>query len=206
MGVISSARRISYGATSRPSVRAALWASTLFLHGLRDSRHQTMIPNRRRPVTASRKSSSRLLAISVAWSDNPVTLPPGCERFATRPLTVGSIATAKTIGMTAVACFNVVTAPPYVTMTSTFCRTNSAAISATRAECPSDQRYSIAMVRPSIQPSWLSRSAKAEVHSPQDRSVRAQETDCRQLARLLRERGERPRERHAAERRYEFPP
>ena len=36
---------------------------------------------------------------------DPVTLPPGRARLATRPLPTGSIATAKTIGMTDVACF-----------------------------------------------------------------------------------------------------
>src|SRR5213080_3041439 len=51
-------------------------------------------------------------------------------RLATRPLATGSIATAKTIGMTDVACLTVGTALPTVTMTSTFSRTNSAAISA----------------------------------------------------------------------------
>src|SRR5262245_20575787 len=39
-----------------------------------------------------------------------------------------------------------------LTMTSTFSRTNSAAISAARELRPSAQRYSIATVRPSIQP------------------------------------------------------
>ena len=85
-------------------------------------------------------NSSRLPAISVCWSENPVTLPPGRERLATRPLPIGSSASAKTIGMEAVACFKVATAPPYVTMTSTYCCANSAAISATRSGRPSDQR------------------------------------------------------------------
>ena len=66
-------------------------------------------------------------------------------------------------GWRAVACFSVTTAPPYVTTTSTFCRTNSAANSATRSGRPSDQRYSIATVRPSIQPSSRNRSTKAVV-------------------------------------------
>jgi hypothetical protein len=70
----------------------------------------------------------------------------------TKPLPTGSPAIAKTMGMTAVACFKVATASPDVTMTSTFCRANSAAIAAMRSGRPSDQRYSIAIVRPSIQP------------------------------------------------------
>ena len=37
--------------------------------------------------------------------DRPVTLPPGRARLATRPLSTGLFATAKTIGMIDVACF-----------------------------------------------------------------------------------------------------
>src|SRR4029077_5546075 len=48
---------------------------------------------------------------------------------------------------------NVGRAKLFVTMTSTLRRTNSSAISTLRSGRPSDQRYSIAMVRPSIQPS-----------------------------------------------------
>ena len=74
-----------------------------------------------------------------------MTLPPGRARLATRPAPTGSFATAKTIGMTDVACFAAATARPAVTMTSTFRRTNSAAISAKRSARPSAQRYSIAI-------------------------------------------------------------
>jgi hypothetical protein len=49
-------------------------------------------------------------------------------------------------------------------MTSTFSRTNSAAISAARSVRPSAQRYSIATLRPSIQPSSRSRCTKAAIH------------------------------------------
>src|SRR5262249_19714080 len=90
-----------------------------------------------------------------------VTLPPGRTRLATKPPPTGSAATAKTIGMSDVACFAARTAPPAVTMTSTLSRTNSAAISAKRSPRPSAQRYSIAMVRPSLQPSSRSRWTKA---------------------------------------------
>ena len=44
---------------------------------------------------ASRKNSSRLPASSFAWIDNPVALPPGFARLATRPLPTGSIATGR---------------------------------------------------------------------------------------------------------------
>src|SRR5262249_37986861 len=114
-----------------------------------------------------RKSSRRLLAISVDWVDSPVTLPPGRARLATTPAPTGSSPNAKTMGMTAVACINVGTASAFETMTSTLRRTNSAAISAWRSGRPSDQRYSIAMVRPSIHPSSCSRCTKAEVQGRQ---------------------------------------
>src|SRR5262249_39304551 len=47
-------------------------------------------PNRRRPGTTSRKSSSRLPARSVNWFGMPVTLPPGRARLTTRPAPTGS--------------------------------------------------------------------------------------------------------------------
>jgi hypothetical protein len=151
-----------------------------------------------------RRSSSRLAARSVCWSDKPVTLPPGRARLATRPLPTGSPATANTIGITDVACLAATTgAVAPVTMTSTLGRTNSAAISAKRSYRPSAHRYSIATVRPSIQPSWRSRCTKAVVLWTWAES-RAREPDGRQLSWLLRPRRERPRRRRAAEQRDEL--
>ena len=49
-------------------------------------------------------------------------------------------------------------------MTSTLSRTSSAAISAARSLRPSAQRYSIATVRPSIQPSSRNRCTKGATH------------------------------------------
>ena len=67
---------------------------------------------------------------------------------------------------TDVACFEAVTAGvPDVTMTSTLSPTNSAANSAKRSSRPSLQRYSIATLRPSIQPSSRSRCARETTHS-----------------------------------------
>ena len=124
-----------------------------------------MIANRRRPGTTSRKSSSRLPGRSADWFDRPVTLPPGRARLATRPVPTGSATDPKTIGMTDVACFAAMTAAvPPVTITLTFSRTNSATISGKRSLRPSPQRYSIATVRPSIQPSSRRRCTKAAVH------------------------------------------
>src|SRR5262249_34021213 len=70
------------------------------------------------------------------------------------------------MGIVFVASCNAWTAGvPDVTMTFTLSFANSAAISAKRSACPSTQRYSIATVRPSIQPSSRSRCTKASVHS-----------------------------------------
>ena len=52
------------------------------------------------------------------------------RQFATKPLPTGSIPTAKTMGITVVACLTDGTALPTVTITSTSIRTISAAISA----------------------------------------------------------------------------
>src|SRR5262245_18012212 len=117
--------------------------------------------NRRRPGTTSRKISTRLEAVSGSWPDRPVTLPPGRARLATRPAPTGSFAAAITIGMTDVACFAAMTAGVVgATMISTLSRANSAAISAKRSLRPSAQRYSIAMLRFSIHPSWCRRCTK----------------------------------------------
>src|SRR5262249_34681718 len=53
------------------------------------------------------------------------------------------------------------------TITSTFRRTNSAAIAAKSSVRPSAQRYSIAKLRPSVQPNSRRRCTKAAVHALQ---------------------------------------
>src|SRR6266480_3667467 len=104
--------------------------------------------------------------------DRPVMLPPGRARLATRPVPTGSPAAAKTMGMTDVACLAAtIAAVADVTMTSTLRRTSSAAISSKRSVRPSAQRYSIATVRPSIQPSSRSRCTNAANHWPCDEGV-----------------------------------
>ena len=65
---------------------------------------------------------------------SPVMLPPGCARLATRPFPTGSVEKAMTMGIVVIVCFSVGSAAPKaVTMTSTFSRTNSAAISGIRS-------------------------------------------------------------------------
>jgi hypothetical protein len=76
--------------------------------------------------------------------------------------------------MTDVACLAaMIAAVADVTMTSTLRRTNSAAISSKRSVRLSAQRYSIATVRPSIQPSSCNRRTKAATHWPWDEGVPA---------------------------------
>jgi hypothetical protein len=134
-------------------------------------------------------------------------LPIGRAKLATRPVPTGSFTVATTIGMTAVARFAArADAVPCVTMTSTWSRTNSVAISTKRSVRPSAQRYSITILRFSIQPSWCSRCTKAgNTLALSRRRGRAEEPDSRQLARLLRTRGERPRRNRAAGKYNEFP-
>src|SRR5215469_9180242 len=123
-----------------------------------------MITSRRRCGTISRNRSSRLPISSDCWIEIPVTLPPG--RLATKS-TPGSDATAKTIGVVVVACCTTAAAAPYVTITSTFRRRNSAVKSLTRLELPPAQRYSTSIVSPAIQPSSRRRVTKAAVHELQ---------------------------------------
>src|SRR5262245_5525011 len=106
--------------------------------------------------------------------------------------------------MVDVACFAATAAPPTVRMTSTLSRMNSTAISENRSLRPSAQRYSIATVRPSVQPSSPSLRTKAADQRFQAEGVRCtQKPDGGQLARLLRARRERPR-RRATEQRHEL--
>ena len=98
-------------------------------------------------------------------------------------------------------------AVPDVTMTSTLSRTNSAAISAKRSLRPSAQRYSIATVRPSIQPSSRSRCTKAASPWASGRSRGSRpRTRWSAASRLLRACRQRPRGRRAAEQRDELAP
>jgi hypothetical protein len=108
-----------------------------------------MTAKRPRPGKMSRKISSRLTARSVANVDSPVTLPPGRASEATMPVPTGSAATGKTIGMTAVAFFAAREPDELVSDLGS-------ALGAAPA-----QRYSIAMLRPSIQLSSRNRCTRA---------------------------------------------
>ncbi len=145
-------------------------------------------------------------ARSTVTSDIPVTLPPGRAKLAIMPAATGSFATAKTIGISDVACFNVGTAAPVVTITSTFSRTNSAAISVYR---------SVFAFRPAVLNGDGATVDPTELAQPQYESIgpwkpngrgHAQETDSWQLACRLRRRCERPSNCSPRKRRYERSP
>src|SRR5215470_16847530 len=125
-----------------------------------------MIASRRRCGTTSRNRASRLPISSDCWIEIPVTLPLVRAKLATKPAP-GSDATAKTIGVVVVACCTTAAAAPYVTITSTFRRKNSAVKSLTRLELPPAQRYSTSIVSPVVQPSSRRRVTKATVHELQ---------------------------------------
>ena len=74
------------------------------------------------------------------------------------------------------------------------------------ARAPPKYEYSIATVRPSIQPSSCSRCTKAATHWLLAKGVAAPEPDDRQLCRLLRPRRERPCCCRGAEQRNELAP
>src|SRR5262245_59531175 len=154
------------------------------------------IANRRRAGTTSRKSSSRLPARSLCWSDRPVTLPPGRARLTTRPVLTGSPAPARTIGMT---CF--------AARTLTLPLGNND-IDFLPDELDNDIGCALAV---SLRPSNLDRDGPtvdpAEFTQPLhesgdplvlNRALRwAREPNGRQLRRLLCARRERPRDRAA---------
>src|SRR6516164_160451 len=68
----------------------------------------------------------------------------GRARLVTRPLPIGSVEPAMTIGIVVTVRFNAGSAAPVaVTITSTFNRTSSAAISGTRSYFSSSERHSL---------------------------------------------------------------
>ena len=82
----------------------------------------------------SLSSCSRLALSSVGIIESPVTFPPGCARFATRPDPTGSATSAMTMGMVDVARLAARVATVLsTTITSTLRWTRSAANPGTRS-------------------------------------------------------------------------
>ena len=112
-------------------------------------------PTRTSLGTASLSISNLLVFSSTAKVENPVTLPPGRARLATRPSPTGSPTFVITMGMVVVALLAANTDTPAIaTIRSTLRRTRSAASSFRRsAPLFSAKRYSKVIFFPSIQPS-----------------------------------------------------
>ena len=122
-----------------------------------------MLPGPRRNPTraslgsASLSTSGLLLFSSLVRLENPVTLPPGRARLATRPAPTGSGTFVITMGMVVVALFAANAGGVDVaTIISTLRRTKSAASSGRRSSFCSANRYSMVRFFPSIQPSLVS--------------------------------------------------
>ena len=205
-GAISSARRIS----SVDDFEAERAGRCLNLAHLQHGAGIANIGHDRQPAKTGNNLAQKFEALagrSVCWIDRPVTLPPGRARLATRPVPTGSPASAKTIGMTDVACFAARTAGAR--------RDND--IDLQPDELGRDLGEALAA---SLRPAILDRDGAtldpAEFAQPLHKSGgpwapgrrrgRAQEPDGRQLRRLLRTRRERPRCRRAAEQRDELAP
>ena len=102
----------------------------------------------------SRNSPSRLAASSTFKVMNPVALPPGRLKLATRPNSTGGSAIRKTIGMVLVAALAATAAGVLdnVAISETCRRIRSAVSSGSLSFCPEAQRNSIATFRPSTKP------------------------------------------------------
>src|SRR5215831_8938242 len=96
-------------------------------------------------------------------------LLPGCARLVTRPAPTGSPTFSITIGIVVVAFLAAKDAcVTTATITSTWSRTNSAARSGNRENCPSADRYSMRTFWPSMYPSARRPSRKASTPNPRD--------------------------------------
>ena len=126
-------------------------------------------PTRTSLGTASLSISSLFVFSSRAKPENPVTLPPGRARLATRPAPTGSPGLVITMGMVVVALLAAeAAAAPVTTIRSTLRRTRSAASSSRRSCFCSANRYSMMIFFPSIHPSVVS-SCRNAPHRPRYR-------------------------------------
>ena len=114
-------------------------------------------PTRASLGTASLSTSSLLVFSSVPKLENPVTLPPGRARLATKPAPTGSASVRHHDGNGSSRFLRRQRRRrPATTIRSTLRRTNSAASSGRRSGLCSANRYSMVIFFPSIQPSLLS--------------------------------------------------
>ncbi len=193
--------RISSGGISTPKVWAVAWTA----RSSDDKVGNTNIAHNRNPLEPRYNLAQEfhcLPTISTLKAERPVTLPPGHARLPTKPTPTGSVANAKTMGMSKIVCFKTSAGmTAQVAMTSTFRRTKSAAISSARSRRPSAQPTSKATLT-TFPPAQFVQSLNegSEPVARDRRSSCAKKTRWSQL-RLLRARRKRPRRGRAAEKR-----
>ena len=137
---ISLASRMSTGLNSTPNDGATDWieANWPIPAGMVGSRRTAA---RVTPGAISLSSSSHFPLMPYSKVVNPVALPPGRAKLATKPAATGSGVCANTIGTVRVACSNGPTiVPPEARMTSGASATNSAAYLRVRSVSPAPQR------------------------------------------------------------------
>ena len=150
---ISGASRTSTGLNSTPKDGATAWTAP-----------NCPIPE---AMAGSRSTAARVMLGAICLSSsshfplmpysnvvNPVALPPGRARLATKPAPTGSTTTTNTIGTVRVACSNgaTVVVPLAATRTSGASAANSVACLRRSSGLVVAQRVSIRMLRPSVQP------------------------------------------------------
>src|SRR5215467_386945 len=133
----------------------------IFGIGRRCGVEQESDPETRGAISLSR--SSHLPATPGSITMKPVTLAPGCEKLATKPLPSGSVTNTKMMGMLRVCCSKVaVVGVVCESMRSGCIATSSFAPRCSAATLPgAAQRVSIRTLRPSVQPSVWSPSRNA---------------------------------------------
>ena len=159
-------------------------------------------PTRASFGTASLSTSSLFVFSCVDKLENPVILPPGRARLATKPAATGSPAFAITMGMVVVAFFAAnAGGVSETTIRSTLRRTKSAASSGRRSLLLSANRYSMVIFFPSIHPSLRSSCRNASTRTAHTgSSAIIQETYAEDFSWLLRVGGTAKRKEHGAKR------
>ena len=145
-------------------------------------------PTRASLGIASLSISSLLVISSDAKLENPVTLPPGRARLATKPAPTGSPAFVITIGMVVVAFLAANTAgAPEATIRSTLRRTRSAASSGRRSGFPLRESVLDGDVFP-FNPAKLAQLLPERLQEARDTRSSAciEETDAEDFSCLLR--------------------
>jgi hypothetical protein len=112
--------------------------------------------------SASLSNSSHFVPILYSSSMNPVVLPPGRAKLATKPAPTGSTTDVNTTGNFVIDCCSAPTdGLPDAKMASGMSATSSSAYSRIRLATPAPHRMSILMFPPSVHPNRLSSARNA---------------------------------------------